>query len=505
MRIKILSDIVLYPFITEANKIEKSIRFEYEFYENLLDISNLLQGNSLNYFDFIFIHFDNFFKKKNNEFLIDLLNLFHEFAERIKPKLIISNSIINAFADGQIKNVIGENFVFYEKNIKLFDKLRANSSLFFYDFQKTLQIIGTSQAYNFNTGHLYQMPYTKKLITKMSIDFIRLVFFLSLPEKKAIILDCDNTLWSGIVGEDGYNNIKCDLSPKGKIHFDFQNFLLLKKKQGFLLCLCSKNNEADVKEAFESKKFPLKWNDFIIKKINWNDKHNNISEIAKELNLGIDSLVFIDDSLFELNSVEKIFPEISVLRFSDNYYDFLDICDNYFFRKKQVTEDDLKKTEQYKTEILRKQEISSFKKFDDYLLDLNIILDIQLNNEEDFERLSQLTEKTNQFNFNKKYYNKNELQCFINTNNNRIYSLKVSDKYGDYGTVGLIILEINNNEAVMENYILSCRVLGRKIEEQFFKKVKSFLDAENITLKKIKFINTLKNKPSEIFLKKQIL
>src|SRR5690606_3947349 len=132
----------------------------------------------------------------------------------------------------------------------------------------------------------YQMPYTKIFAKEFAATLANQVNWLKGEEKKAIIVDCDNTLWQGIVGENGIEGIKCDNNAEGIIFYHFQQFLKAKKEEGFLLCICSKNNEADVKEAFQSRNWPLRWEDFILHKINWQDKWQNIQEIASTLNIG---------------------------------------------------------------------------------------------------------------------------------------------------------------------------------------------------------------------------
>jgi FkbH-like protein len=370
-----------------------------------------------------------------------------------------------------------------------------------YDFNRSVFGLGIDRSYNFNLGHLYQMPYTKELIDVVTYQIKAYLDFLILPERKAIFLDCDNTLWNGIVGEDGVNGIRCDKNSEGIVYYYFQQFLLKKKKEGFLLCLCSKNNEDEVKNAFEELNMPLKWADFIIKKINWEDKPNNLKAAANELNIGTESFIFIDDSDFELQYVNSILPEIKILKFEKNYKQFLNLIDDFAFKRKVLTPEDFEKNKQYIAEKERKElQINSIS-FDRYLKSLEIKLEISVNNLNDLVRLSQLTEKTNQFNFNKEHFSVKQLEEFIK-DNNLIYSLKVSDKFSDYGTVGLILIEVKGEKAVLRNYLMSCRALGRNIENDFFQNVKILLKDKKIEIDSIIFNESSKNEPAKQFYQK---
>ena len=208
---------------------------------------------------------------------------------------------------------------------------------------------------------------------------------------------------------------------------------------------------------------PLKWNDFVIKKVNWQNKAENLKEAATELNIGTDSFIFIDDNDFELKSVNSMLPEIYTEKLTTNYDEFLQLCDDYCFKRKRLTKEDLEKNEQYFAEQQRNSVKESVQSFEEYVESLAIKLDITINNTSDTTRLSQLTEKTNQFNFNKEAFSIPQLEKFM-SEGNLVFGLRVSDKFGDYGLVGLILMEVQGKQAVMRNFLMSCRALGRLIE-----------------------------------------
>ena len=294
------------------------------------------------------------------------------------------------------------------------------------------------------------------------------------------------------------DGIQCDRNAKGILYFYLQEFLVEKKKEGFILGLCSKNNEADVKAAFEELNMPLKWDDFLVKKVNWINKAENLKQAAEELSLGLSSFIFIDDNEFELQSINSLIPEVTTVKLTEVYTDFLKLTNNYVFKRKRLTKEDLGKTEQYYAEQKRNDVKASVGSFEDYVKSLEIKMDVAVNNANELPRLSQLTEKTNQFNFNKEIFTIPQLEKFI-AEGNQVYSLKVSDKFGDYGLVGLILMEVKGTKAVMRNFLMSCRALGRLIENDFYNHVKADLAQRGAEISGVLFKETAKNAPAKTF------
>jgi len=495
-----LSDVVLDPVIKEIKVLSGGQYHIDNYYEEDL-IARLLaiEDTELSAYDLIFLHSDQLYHQKEQSwqrmYAQSILGLVRKFSKNI----ILSNAFSQSYNATPLKLSAGNAFdtmALYDEQIKA---LIANANVYIFDFIGIAMNVGLSNLYNYNLGHLYQMPYNKQGIKLLAREFTDEVKFLAGEEKKVIVLDCDNTLWKGVVGEDGIDGIACDKNAEGILHYNLQLFLKAKKEEGFLLCLCSKNNEADVKEAFDKKNFPLQWKDFIVRKINWEDKVTNLMAIGKALNVGVDSFIFIDDNLFELNSISELLKGVSCIHLSNSYAELVAITNRFDFRKKRILKEDLEKTSQYELEQLRKEEESAFTSIDDFIKSLDINLDIRLNDQADFPRLSQMTGKTNQFNFNKRPYNENELASFIE--NGRIYSLTAADKYGDYGTEGLIMVEIGGHAAFLENYLMSCRALGKKIENTFYDHVISQLSLEGIEVKEIRFKTNEKNIPAQTFFK----
>jgi len=261
-------------------------------------------------------------------------------------------------------------------------------------------------------------------------------------KKKAIIFDCDNTLWDGVLGEG-------EIITK-----DIQKDAIFLANRGVIIGLCSKNNEADVIEALKTQ--PLTMDYISIARINWENKVHNLREIALELNIGLDAIVFVDDSDFEINLIKSALPEVMAI-YPD---DLMNVANEYFDLSGSFT-----KTQQYKENFIRARYSKDFDSIDDYLNSLDMTLKIEVNNFDHVERVAELTQKTNQFNLTGYRYTTNEIKTLMD--DNLVYSLSVKDKFGDNGLTGICIIRRIYEDYVIDVLLLSCRVLGRQIEYAF--------------------------------------
>lgn len=306
--------------------------------------------------------------------------------------------------------------------------------------------------------------------------------------KKALIFDCDNTLWKGILGEDGFDTIK--------IFQEVQYLAKILAKNGIIIGLCSKNNPEDVDTVIENHKdMILNDEDIVIKKVNWDNKASNIRAIAKELNIGLDSIVFVDDSDFEVNLIKEELPMVKVIQVPKKEYEYnLLIRDtmNLFYNPSQTTED-LSKVTMYKEQVKRREEEQKIGNIDEYLKSLNLEITTYLDDIDSVKRISQMTQKTNQFNLTTKRYTEKEIENFINNDDYSVLAIGVNDKFGDNGIVGLAILEYKNNIVHMDTLLMSCRVLGRNIEFRFMDIIKDIVRNKGLDKLSAKYIKTLKN------------
>lgn len=326
--------------------------------------------------------------------------------------------------------------------------------------------------------YLYQMPLNPRLANDFQKWFSKQQDRLALKRKKCLVLDLDNTLWSGILGEDGVETISFDGDYPGKAFAHWQEGLKQLKDSGVMLAICSKNNETDVKEVWSKRtEMILKEADFVAKRINWQDKATNIQSIARELNIGLDSIVFVDDNPTERELIHQLLPMVEVPEWSSNPYDlpllYNDLIEHYFMVY-SITDEDKNKTEQYHQNAMRQQQLSQFTSFEDFVRSLNIELTIQPINSVSMKRVAQMTQKTNQFNLTTKRYTEDDIQRLMDSGA-IVYTLAVADKFGDNGITGCIILLPNEAGWVIDTLLLSCRILGKRIEYAFVKHVLSVL------------------------------
>ena len=317
--------------------------------------------------------------------------------------------------------------------------------------------------------------------------------------KKCLILDLDNTLWGGILGEDGIEGIKIGGSYPGNAFLYFQEALIELSKQGVILIVCSKNNERDVLEVWEKHPF-IKLNKKYISayRINWNNKADNIREIAKELNIGLDSMVFIDDNPIERELVKQTLPMVIVPDFPEHPYGLMDLYKSIvedYFRIYELTDEDRKKTEQYKANAERNSESTKFTNLQDFIKSLNIEIDILPADKYNITRIAQMTQKTNQFNLTTKRYTEADISNFV-LNGDWVYCISVKDKFGDNGITGAIIIEKPKNKEEypkIDTFLLSCRILGKGIENVFLNSIMNIMHRAGVKRLNSFYIPTSKN------------
>ena len=302
---------------------------------------------------------------------------------------------------------------------------------------------------------------------------------LALSRKKCLVLDLDNTLWGGVLGEDGIDGIKLGGDYPGKAYTVWQQALLQLQRNGVILAVCSKNNETDVQEAWnKNPSMVLHREHFSALRINWQDKATNMRELADELNIGLDSMVFLDDNPAERELIKQQMPEVTVPDFPEKPYQlmpfFKQLVENYF-RIYQVTDEDRRKTDQYRANAQRKAEQARFTDMESYLYSLDIELDIMQADEHNLPRIAQMTQKTNQFNLTTRRYSESDVQQRLDEGW-RVYCMSVRDRFGDNGITGTIFLmPVDDVTVSIDTLLLSCRILGKGIEEAFVKTVFNLL------------------------------
>lgn len=347
----------------------------------------------------------------------------------------------------------------------------------FVDLKCLIAKIGISNSFSIKGKYRWNAPYSKKLVELMADEVYKQYLIHAGNTKKCVVLDCDNVLWGGILSEDGIEGIHLGSSGLGREYQDFQRFLLNLYYHGVILTVCSKNDEDDVLRVFfEHSGMLLREEHITCFKINWNDKPGNIQAIADELNIVTDSMVFVDDSLFEIEAVKSVLPEVTTIRYDREsmYNEF-----SCFNLKSEVNLLDVeKRNETYRTNQRREKLKQNCSNYDDYIKSLDIKVDIHEILPTEYSRVAELTQRTNKCT-NGKRYTVSEIKGQMTVPEVHFYSVYLSDRFSDLGIVGA--MEIENNE--LKLFSLSCRALGRRVENEMINYISNRHELENIAFK----------------------
>lgn len=384
-------------------------------------------------------------------------------------------------------------------------KLCTMPQVFKLPYKECIRDMGAQAFYTSKLWYLGKIPYTNKAQKALAQLIEEHIDLYQKSPKKVLVLDLDNTLWGGVIGEEGFKNIQLSEDGLGAIYKDFQRVLKTIKEQGVLLAIVSKNNEEDALEVLrEHPHMVLLENDFIIKKINWQPKHMNIEEIAKALNVGLDALVFIDDHPVERESIKALLPEVIVPEFPSQIEalsQFGVAVYETYFKQLTLTKEDKEKTVQYKAKLkrdaLEKETIS----FESFLQNLSIEVRMYQNHKEHLDRIHQLLIKTNQFNLTTKRYDRMEVEKMLENPEMDVFTFEVKDKFGDNGIVSVVMIDKTKEIPVIDTFIMSCRVMGKWIEHYIIDVVENTLYKQGARILKAYYIPTAKNVPVKTFYK----
>lgn len=389
----------------------------------------------------------------------------------------------------------------YNWNQSLDELCKSKNNVIVFDLKEFIEKEGRDSIYADNMWYMGSIPYSVKGLSKLSECINTFIGQYAQTRKKVLVCDLDNTLWGGVIGEDGPKGITLSESLIGAVYRDTQKRIKEIAKTGILLAIVSKNNQEDADSAFENNPYMvLQKKDFVSIKCNWKAKSENIEELAQELNLGIDSFVFLDDNPVEREEVKIRLPHVEVIDFPKDVANLpktIEKAYRQFFWCQRLTSEDLAKTEQYHQETLRKRDMASASSLEEYLLSLNIRIGLGEVKEEQIPRTVQLLNKTNQFNTNTRRFTQQEFMEYLNTKDNHVFVANVSDRYGDNGLVVILMIHKEKDEAYIDNFLMSCRVMGRKIEDAVMSEVCKKMAELGIKVIHASYLKTAKNKPVE--------
>lgn len=430
----------------------------------------------------------------------DIEQLLILISQRSEAIIVFCNFIIPTFSPLGIldnKQKIGFKRFYQSLNTGLEESFLNNKQVFIFDLNEVASNYGKDNYMNYPMYYRGSILFNEPFLPRVSYQLMGYIIALKSKNRKCIVLDLDNTLWGGIIGEDELEGIKLNVNYPGNEFVDFQRSILSLNSKGVILAIDSKNNLEDALEVFQEHPHMLiKENHLAAYRINWNDKVQSLIELANEINIGLDSIVFIDDNPVERARVQTSLPEVLVIEMPSSPALFRKTLEKLNdFNTLSLTKEDLHRGEMYYAKRKRQDLEQQIQSVEEFIKSLEIIAKIKYTDEFVLPRVASLLNRTNQFNLTTKRYTETEVQqMHANPKKFLIYTLQVQDKFGDEGIVGIaIVIRDSTDNWVLDSFLLSCRVIGRKIETAFLYKI--IKDAKYHEVKKIKaiFIPTKKN------------
>jgi amino acid adenylation domain-containing protein/FkbH-like protein len=351
--------------------------------------------------------------------------------------------------------------------------------------------------YDLEAEKLGHIPYTPAFYRSLGTIIARKLYNLRSNPYKVIALDCDNTLWKGVCGEDGAAGV--EISPP---YYALQEFMVKQQQAGKLICLCSKNNEEDVFAVFDyHQAMPLQRHHLVASRLNWNAKSENLKSLAEELQLGLDSFIFVDDNPVECAEVQANSPQVLTIQLPQDSHRIEAFLQHMWaFDNLKVTMEDTKRTELYRQNVQRelwRQESLSFEQF---LGGLELKVEISSPTPDQIERVSQLTQRTNQFNFTTIRRTVSQIQQLCESDQLESLVVEVKDRFGQYGIVGVMLFNSTADAIAVDSFLLSCRVLGRGVEYQMLAHLGKLARNRGLKRLDLRYIPSPKNQPAQNFI-----
>lgn len=360
-----------------------------------------------------------------------------------------------------------------------------------FELKNIVETMGRAAFYDAKMRQLGGMPFSLAALKTLTVEIKRTIGAYLGKRRKVLAVDLDNTLWKGVVGEDGPQELKPFV--------EFQTRLRELKDLGILLVVLSKNNPEDAHAAFRlAPRMVLKEDDFVAMQVNWDSKPDNLAELATRLNLGRDAFVFIDDNPAERAAMQAALPEVAVPEFPKDTAKLPEMLAQVYrdwFYTLETTEEDRRKTAAYQVENARRELAAQSVSVESYLKSLDIRATFRQARPQDLPRVAQLTQKTNQFNVTTRRYSEADIARFAEADDVLVLTAHASDRFGDNGLIAVLILRINGTVADVDTFLMSCRVMGRTIEHAFLNYAEQLAVARGCTSITAAYLPTAKNAP----------
>lgn len=507
MKIAILSSYTVDFFVSEVEKLLKESNIKPEIYvspfnqykQEILDENSELKKFKPDII-LLALHAEEFING-TEQILYLLMLLSQNFSS---STILVHNCVImqeNAVKFLEWNVFESQNYKVSKINSLLAGEVLEFPNIFILDLDNLVRKYGYEKMFDPRFYYLAKMQFSKFGNSNVAQQLADAILTLKGKRKKCLLLDLDNTLWGGIIGEDGFEHIKLSNDGEGKAFYDFQQQIQKLYNTGILLAICSKNDYDMAMEVVEKHPYMvLRKDHFSAIRINWLDKPQNILSIAEELNIGTDSFVFLDDSEFERQLVKSSLPEVEVPGMPKDFSYYPSFLANLtFFDTFSVTKEDTERSQLYVQERKR-AELKSVASLEDFLKSLELKVKVDAADNFTIPRISQLTQRTNQFNLTTRRYSENEIRSLSENDRWKVFSISASDKIGETGIVGVAILKCENKNILIDTLLMSCRVLGRGIETAFMVYILKY--AKDCGYEKVigEYIPTKKNSMAKDFL-----
>lgn len=409
-------------------------------------------------------------KRWVEETLEEIQSLTHIIKERSSSNILLHNFDLPLCSPlGILENK--QEFGFVESvealNINLRDTFKGDSRVFVFDYNSFCSMLGKKEIVDHKLYYLGDIKLDLQYLPELCDGYLSYIKPMASIVRKCIVLDLDNVLWGGVIGEDGLEGIKLGPTPEGRPFLELQKRLLSFFNRGVILAINSRNNYDDALKAMRDHPYMvLKEEHFVTMQINWDDKVSNMRAIAEEINIGLDSLIYIDDDKLNREIMSDALPEVLVVDLPEDPALYLKTLEEINdLNVLQITEEDRQRGRMYVAHTERRRYKKHFTDITEYLRGLELLVTIQCPNHFNIARISQLTQKTNQFNMTAKRYSEEDIGRFSEDSSVLLFCVDVKDKFGESGITGVAIVKKRDTEWLIDTFLLSCRIIGRKIED----------------------------------------
>lgn len=447
-------------------------------------------------------YFERDLKEKSSfadDILTDIRNLVDTINSKQKCKIIFFNfGEINDGVFGNFANKLDFSFVRHVRkvNVGLMDLCREYKNLYINDFAILQNHFGYDNILDPKLYITSEVTLSLDFLPVVAKSISDIILSLSGKSRKCLILDLDNTLWGGVIGDDGIENIQIGDLGIGKAFSELQMWAKQLKDRGIILAVSSKNDFETAKNVFDNHPdMVLKYDDIAVFNANWDNKADNIKQIQEILNIGFDSMVFLDDNPFERNLVRQFLPEITVPELPEDPAEYLSYLRSLnLFETSSFSEEDAERTQLYKQEYERNTVRQSFVNEDEYLASLEMVSECKPFDKFSIPRVSQLTQRSNQFNLRTIRYSEDDIKRISESSDYLTISFTLEDKFGNNGLISVIILKKNGEGLFIDTWIMSCRVLKRTMENFVLNSIVDLAVKNNFNKLIGEYLNTAKNK-----------